>query len=45
VSDLTAYRELIARKAVTFEPKGLKRIPALNSKMFPHQAACTEFAL
>lgn len=45
MSDLTAYRELIARKAVTFEPKGLKRIPALNSKMFPHQAACTEFAL
>jgi len=45
MTDLAAYRELIARKAVTFEPKGLKRIPALNSKMFPHQAACTEFAL
>lgn len=45
MSDLTSYRDLIAKKAVTFEPKGLKRIPALNSKMFPHQAACTEFAL
>lgn len=45
MNDLDAYRDLIARKAISFQPKGLKKIPALNSAMFPHQEACTEFAL
>ena len=45
MTDLAAYRDLIARKAVAFEPRGLSKIPALHSKMFPHQEACTRFAL
>lgn len=45
MTDLATYRDLIARKAVSFQPVGLKRIPALNSKLFPHQEACVEFAL
>jgi hypothetical protein len=45
MSDLKAYRQLIAKKAIAFEPQGLKKIPALNSAMFPYQEACTEFAL
>lgn len=45
MTDLTAYRDLIARKAISFQPHGLSKIPALNSAMFPHQTACTEFAL
>lgn len=43
--DLDNYRSLIARKAISFEAKGLTKIPALNPAMFPHQEACTEFAL
>lgn len=39
------YHQLIARKAVSFEPRGLKKIPALNSAMFDHQRHSTEFAL
>lgn len=39
------YQSLLARKAVSFQPTGLKKIPALHSDMFPHQTACTEFAL
>lgn len=42
---IDAYRNLIARKAITFQPKGLERIPPLNPKMFPYQESCTEFAL
>lgn len=45
MTDLASYRDLIARKAVQFEPVGLSKIPALNSRMFPHQAHSTEFAL
>lgn len=42
---LSTYHEMIARKAITFEPKGITSVPALHSHMFPHQAACTAFAL
>lgn len=42
---LAAYHELIARKAATFEPRGLSHIPSLNPAMNPHQTHCTEFAL
>ena len=42
---IDAYRNLIARKAIQFEPRGLKRVPPLNSAMFPYQQACTAFAL
>ncbi len=45
MTTLDAYRQLIAKKAISFEPRGLSRIPVLNSAMFPHQAACTQFAL
>jgi len=39
------YLDMIARKAVSFQPRGLDRIPSMNAKMFPHQAHSTEFAL
>jgi len=42
---MTPYQELLARKRVSFEPRGLKRVPALNKAMFPHQEHCTKFAL
>jgi hypothetical protein len=42
---LADYHAQIARKRVAFEPRGLKRIPALNGAMFPHQEAVTAFAL
>lgn len=45
MSNLDAYRALIAAKAIQFEPRGLDKVPALHASMFPHQAACTEFAL
>lgn len=45
MNELDQYRDLIARKAISFQPRGLSKIPALNPAMFPHQAACTEFAL
>lgn len=40
-----SYRQLIASKAVCFEPRGFKKIPTLHPQMFPHQVASTEFAL
>lgn len=43
--DLGSYQDLLARKRVSFEPRGLARVPALNDKMFPHQAHTTEFLL
>jgi len=42
---LSHYHDLIARKRVSFEARGLSRVPALNAKMFPHQAHSTDFAL
>lgn len=39
------YHDLIARKAVSFEPRGLTKIPKLNKSMFDHQRHSTEFAL
>jgi hypothetical protein len=45
MSDLSAYHELIARKRVAFEPRGMKNVHALNSALKPHQAHCVDFAL
>lgn len=41
----TDYLTLLERKRVTFEPRGLQSVPALNDKLFPHQRHSTEFAL
>lgn len=45
MSTLQSYRDLIARKGVKFEPRGLASVPELHSSMFPHQAHSTDFAL
>lgn len=45
MSDLASYQDLLARKRVAFEPRGLAKVPALNSAMFPHQAHTTDFLL
>lgn len=39
------YLDLIDRKRVSFEPRGMATVPTLNPKLFPHQAHSTEFAL
>ena len=39
------YEDLLARKTVSFEARGLADIPPLSSAMFPHQQSVTEFAL
>ena len=45
MTHLDAYHDLIAKKRVAFEPRGLAKIPALNAAMFPHQHHSTDFAL
>lgn len=47
MSDLSAYRELIARKRVAFEPRGFADVDEgkLHPAMFPHQRHSTAFAL
>jgi hypothetical protein len=45
MASLSGYHDLIARKKVAFEPRGLATIPELNSALKPHQAHCVEFAL
>jgi hypothetical protein len=45
VSDLSAYHDLISRKRVAFEPRGLDRWRDLPAGLFPHQAHGVEFAL
>lgn len=42
---LDAYHDLISRKRVTFEPRGMASVPALNSALKPHQAHTVDFAL
>lgn len=42
---MTSYTDLLDRKKVSFTARGLNKIPALNSRLFPHQQAVTEFAL
>ncbi len=42
---LSDYQDLIARKVVSFEPRGLTKLPKLNKSMFDHQRHSTEFAL
>jgi hypothetical protein len=44
VTDLSAYHDLIARKALSFEPRGLARVPVLNDRLSPLQAHCVEFS-
>lgn len=39
-----SYRDLLERKRVAFEPRGIEP-PSLNAAMFPHQASVTEFLL
>lgn len=45
MNDLSAYHNLIARKVIGFEPRGLARWRELPGDMFPHQVHGTEFAL
>lgn len=42
---IEAYRNLIARKRVAFEARGLKQWGALPPSLFPHQVHGVEFAL
>jgi len=42
---LQSYQALLARKKVQFEPRGLSKVPTLNSAMFPHQRDTAEFLL
>ena len=44
-SDLSSYYDLIARKKVEFEARGLKRWRDLPDGLFPHQRHGVEFAL
>lgn len=39
------YEDLIARKKVAFEPRGLSKVPALNPAMFHYQQDVTDFLL
>lgn len=39
------YNDLIARKKVLFEPKGMTKVPALNPAMFHYQQDVTDFLL
>lgn len=39
------YHAAIARKAVSFTPRGLTEVPALAAALKPHQAHCVDFAL
>ena len=45
MSDLSAYRDMIAAKRIAFVPRGLSDIPALSPAMKDHQRHCVEFAL
>lgn len=45
MSDLSAYRDLIARKRVAAVPTGFLKPAQLSSSLFDHQRVCTEFAL
>ena len=45
MSDLAAYRDLIARKRVAAVPTGLTHRVELNDGLFDHQRVSTEFAL
>lgn len=42
---LASYRAMCAAKRVEAAPRGLARVPALNSTLFPHQAHGVEFGL
>ncbi len=40
-----AYYDLLARKQVSFSPRGFADVPHLSDRLFPHQRHATEFAL
>lgn len=40
-----SYQTLLDRKRVSFEARGLAKVPSLSDQMFPHQRHSTEFAL
>ena len=42
---MDAYLDIIARKALAFQPRGLDRVPVLNSSLSDLQAHCVEFAV
>lgn len=42
---MTSYQDLLAKKRISFTPRGFDNIPALHPDLFPHQRAATEFAL
>lgn len=42
---IEAYRDIIKRKRVSFEARGIKTIGDLPSSLFPHQSHGVEFAL
>lgn len=42
---LALYHDRIAAKRISFEPRGLDAVPALNPAMNPHQAHVVDFAL
>jgi len=41
---MTPYEELLARKRISFEPRGFEP-PELHPSLFPHQRAVTQFSL
>lgn len=45
MTDLSAYRALVARKAAVVPPSGMVNVPTLNSHLFPFQRELTERAL
>jgi superfamily II DNA or RNA helicase len=42
--DIAGYHELIARKSLAFQPRGMARVPELNGKLSPLQAHCVDFS-
>jgi hypothetical protein len=44
-ADRTSYADVLARKRVAFEPRGIDRVPALNPALFPHQRDVVAFLL
>jgi hypothetical protein len=42
---MTSYHDLIARKQVSFEARGLAKVPALNPTLFAHQEHTVDFLL
>lgn len=45
MTDLAAYHEMIAAKALAFQPRGLTNVPDLHAQLSPLQAHCVDFSL